>query len=146
MGASSMPFHEPTVTLSTLAAFDVLNDMFSDNEYGGKGAGVRSSGVALSDKAGGAVVAQPQTAKRTQQASVRQEAPGSSAAYCPEPTVTINTRDAFEALNDMFSDGLPHEHRREKKRKVRARGGRESLRRVSGICSLLESNLIITYL
>ncbi|GAX83349.1 hypothetical protein CEUSTIGMA_g10774.t1 [Chlamydomonas eustigma] len=33
----------------------------------------------------------------------------------PEPTVTISTREAFDALNDMFSDTLPHEERRKSK-------------------------------
>ena len=111
--SSSLPFHEPDVTMSTLAAFDALNDMFSDDACGGKGTSLPSSRT-LPDKA----MAQPLGAKRAQ-ALVSAPPVTSSAAQYHEPTVTFSTKEAFDALNDMFSDGLPHEHGREKQRKVR---------------------------
>lgn len=77
--ATSAPAPEPTITMSTKAAFDALNDMFSDELPHGGGGGHASS-------------AHQQQRKRV-----------------IEPTVTLNTQAAFEALNDMFSDDLPHQ-------------------------------------
>ncbi|MEW5305211.1 MAG: hypothetical protein WDW36_007768 [Sanguina aurantia] len=79
--AAAAPAPEPTVTMSTKAAFDALNDMFSDG----------SSHVGSSQQQ------QQQQPQQQQQQRKR----------VMEPTVTMNTQAAFEALNGMFSDSLP---------------------------------------
>ena len=106
-------FHEPTVTLSTLAAFDVLNEMFG----GGGGRGF--------DELPSAAVARPSEhpaafASCSLDPTSIPLAPRAPASAPPsyEPTITISTKAAFDAINDMFSDRLPHEECREKQRKV----------------------------
>jgi hypothetical protein len=82
---------EPTVTISTRAAFDAINSMFSDG-------GPR----------------QPLAAIPAAPAHVEAPAPAPPPPAACEPTVTINTMAAFEALNDMFNDDLPHNGRQRK--------------------------------
>jgi hypothetical protein len=100
-------FHEPTVTLSTLAAFDVLNEMFGSGDSAPMQKRPNQDSVATEIVS---FVPPPRAAL-------------AAPSYEPlaavfEPTVTISTRAAFDALNDMFSDQLPHESGREKQRKV----------------------------
>lgn len=145
---------DPNVTISTKAAFDLLNDLFSDSlDHGGRGAGQAAAGQAATEArpaakqhAAARPVEQGMAPQRGRQAPIPAQAaaepggtrlpsqpmhavvdaPGNVGSYgtpashqVPEPTVTISTRAAFEALNDMFCDQLPHEDKLKGGSKVR---------------------------
>ncbi|KAG2496296.1 hypothetical protein HYH03_005529 [Edaphochlamys debaryana] len=117
---------QPTVTISTRGAFDLLNDMFSD-DLPHQATRQRPDAVPQQERAGpgsglGLSAAAPAMPTRAHApAAPAAPAPVAAAEAAHEPTVTLHTRLAFDALNDMFSEALPHEEAR----KVR-RGGAEA--------------------
>lgn len=153
------PRPEPTVTISTRGAFDLLNSMFSDDLP-------HQQQRRVAHQPQPQPQAQPQARPAPLQARVPQFATApvvepapalgmaplqaavpavaamapapavavAAAAAAPhEPTVTLHTRLAFDAINDMFSDALPHEEAR----RVRCR----SCVRVQHVCLLSTSRL-----
>lgn len=98
------------ITIATRSAFDAVNSMFHGalphdapwpsqrgNSLPRRGAGRVSSGGALTAK----LIAgrhQPSAPRSSFRCSV-----------APEPTVTMGTQAAFDALNSMFASQLPHE-------------------------------------
>eukprot|EP00198_Chlamydomonas_reinhardtii_P003270 XP_001692606.1 predicted protein [Chlamydomonas reinhardtii] len=143
------PRPEPTVTISTRGAFDLLNSMFSDDLP-------HQQQRRVAHQPQPQPQAQPQARPAPLQARVPQFATApvvepapalgmaplqaavpavaamapapavavAAAAAAPhEPTVTLHTRLAFDAINDMFSDALPHEEARRSRRVSAADGG-----------------------
>ena len=135
-GASSSYMPEPTVTISTRHAFDAINSMFSDMDAGQEERG--GAGPSLQSKVGGG---QPQqqaghaaeqkqqqvqlSGQRQQQQMVQhpeQQQQQASERLQPDPSVTMSTKEAFDVLNSMFSDVLPHEGMRGGRQRV-SQGG-----------------------
>ncbi|KAG2437063.1 hypothetical protein HYH02_011323 [Chlamydomonas schloesseri] len=149
------PRPEPTVTISTRGAFDLLNSMFSDDlphqqqrqpqqpqpqarpmplqaraPQPGLGAPLEAAstlGIAAVHASAPAV-----PAPAVPVAAAPTAAPGAAAAAAAhEPTVTLHTRLAFDAINDMFSDALPHEEARRSRRTSAAEGGGATTKRIT---------------
>lgn len=112
---------QPTITISTRGAFDLLNSMFSEDlphqqqqRQAGQGQPQHQQqqlGVAAAAGASTHAAA-PATASAAVAQPVGSSAPGAAGGgseAANEPTITLHTRLAFDALNDMFNDTLPHE-------------------------------------
>lgn len=111
--AARAPAPEPTVTVSTRAAFAAMNDFF-----GGGPTSMSHRGSGASDAGGAHVQVQPPAAVAAQQ---HQGSTAPKRSLHHEPTVTINTKQAFAALNDMFAEQpLPHEESRVQRQVVQA--------------------------
>ncbi|GLI67253.1 hypothetical protein VaNZ11_011435 [Volvox africanus] len=107
---------QPTVTISTRGAFDLINSLFSEDlphqQLRADRGPPRPSNVLAPQPPSLA----PVDAIRPPcpQPQVAQSSPSSAPKQPPatEPTVTLHTKQAFDALNDMFCDTLPHEEAR----------------------------------
>lgn len=114
VAASTGAFRAPSsdVTLATRDAFDTINAMF-------RGALPQEAPWQASDPAANpaARVMQPPAA-------------GAVAPSAPEPTVTISTRAAYEALSGMFAGALPHEEARRARAAAPAHAGSQGVRDV----------------
>ncbi|GFR44114.1 hypothetical protein Agub_g5276 [Astrephomene gubernaculifera] len=130
---------QPTVTISTRGAFDLLNSMFSEDlpHQQHKAQQQQEQHQQPTSRSrlmppppprppplqprAAAPVEQPWPAAHMQQPAVAAAAVPVAAAPPPvadDPTVTLHTREAFDALNDMFSDTLPHEAARKLMRRA----------------------------
>eukprot|EP00798_Chlamydomonas_sp_ICE-L_P027713 gene27713-7357_t len=116
-GRPSAPMPEPTITISTRDAFDEVNKMFGDFDFD-------SSQCANPIEHVNHAVCEPQPRAEQAGQAYRPQLPAFSsglleqhpplslqhkAAPMHEPTVTMSTLAAFNAVNDMFCDELPHE-------------------------------------
>ncbi|GLC34411.1 hypothetical protein PLESTB_000731400 [Pleodorina starrii] len=127
---------QPTVTISTRGAFDLINSLFSEDlphqQARADSAQSRPSGSRAEPPAA-AVVLQPPPPSEAARPSWPQSPQAAHAAsvLAPqppqpsvvEPTVTLHTKLAFDALNDMFCDTLPHEEDRKLARRAAPSGG-----------------------
>jgi hypothetical protein len=94
---SSYSAADPTVTINTRAALDAMNGMFGGGDDTTTMHGFSQHGNRGHAAAGGA------GARYGSSFSGGMQQPGGSSSGT-EPTVTINTRAAFDAMNDMFGD------------------------------------------
>ena len=114
-GVVSLGFRAPSgdVTLATRDAFDTINAMF-------RGALPQEAPWQASDPNPATRAAQPQAARAVARSAL-------------EPTVTISTRAAYEALSGMFAGALPHEEARGARAAAPAHAGSQGLGGARGL-------------
>ncbi|EFJ48462.1 hypothetical protein VOLCADRAFT_104641 [Volvox carteri f. nagariensis] len=124
---------QPTVTISTRGAFDLINSLFSEdlplqNERAERGQ-PRPCSTLADPLAPPAAIQPPAVVVEARPPWLEPKAAHSTSLPAPkqplaaEPTVTLHTKLAFDALNDMFCDTLPHEEARKLSRRLASDGG-----------------------